>query len=85
MLSNDIFNKNSELVIGVPITRKFKKQFEKFRLKIPAHEGGLDFDSYAVPDQIRTISVSRLGPRLGKVSPRIVTGVIDRIKVLLVA
>jgi len=82
VLSDDIFNHGpSELVAVLPITRT--------RRPIPLHvpvdppEGGIKAASVILCDQIRTISMSRIGSRWGTVTSATMDLVEDRVKVFL--
>jgi len=82
VVSVDVFNHGpAELIIVVPLTARYKS--------IPLHvavqkgEGNLDNQSYAKPEDIRSVSRSRLIKRIGSVSPGTLNEVLDRIRVLL--
>lgn len=83
VLSDDGFNRNSGVFIGVPITSAEKPQFGRFRPLIAAGEGGLTKNSWAQTDQIVTLNATRLVSFRGKVGARVVADVLDRIKILL--
>ena len=82
IVSVDIFNHGAaELVVVIPITSKAKG--------IPLHvemtppEGGLSVTSYAKCEDVRSISTARLLKRFGKVTPRTMDAVDDRLRILL--
>jgi mRNA interferase MazF len=82
VVSDDALNKSpAGIVIVVPITGTNRG--------IPAHvpveagEGGLDKASVIMADQVRTISIQRIGRRLGRVSPSIIGLVEDRLRLVL--
>lgn len=64
ILSHNAWNSNeSGIVIGVPLTSKDKGIFS--HVKLPMKETGLKIDSYALPEQIRSISTDRLIKKIG--------------------
>jgi mRNA interferase MazF len=66
VVSNNLMNKGlSGLVIVVPITSKDKRIPSHIRIDPP--QGGVKIPSFAVCEQVRSISKSRLVKRLGKV------------------
>jgi len=82
VVSVDGLNKSpAGIVIVVPITGNDRG--------IPAHvpveagEGGLTRASVLMADQVRTVSVGRLGRRLGKISSLTMGEVEDRLKLVL--
>jgi mRNA-degrading endonuclease toxin of MazEF toxin-antitoxin module len=83
VLSEDAFNRSSGVCIGVPVTSAEKPQFGAFRPKIPKGEANLAMDSWAQSDQILTISTTRLIARKGRVGARVLSEVLDGLKVLL--
>lgn len=71
VVSNNLMNKGpSGLIIVVPITSKNKKIPSHIRIDPPM--GGVKIPSFAVCEQIRSISKNRLVKRLGKVQSTIV-------------
>lgn len=66
ILSHDIFNLRSGTVIAVAITSQ--AQSAAFPLTLELVSGRLLKRSWAKISQIRTLSVERLGKRIGKVS-----------------
>lgn len=68
LVSQDKFNALPfGLVVVLPITSKARPNFPRVRVMPP--EGGLKTESWIMCEQPRTISVERLGKRLGTVSP----------------
>lgn len=66
VVSNNLLNKGpSGLVIVVPITSKDKRIPSHIRIDPP--QGGVKVPSFAICEQIRSISKSRLVKKLGKV------------------
>ncbi|HEU5143260.1 MAG TPA: type II toxin-antitoxin system PemK/MazF family toxin [Solirubrobacterales bacterium] len=70
-----------DLSIAVPLTRT---DFENsLHLAIPASEGGLGEDGFAMPEQLRAISHDRLSRRLGSLRPKTLDELLKRCRVLL--
>ena len=67
VLSEDVFNENSGTVIAVAITSQ--PQRAGFPLTYELVGSGLPKPSWFKISQIRTLSVERLGKKIGKVSP----------------
>lgn len=66
VVSNNLMNKGqSGLIIIVPITSKDKKIPSHIRIDPP--QGGVKVPSFAICEQVRSISKSRLVKRFGKV------------------
>lgn len=66
IISSDALNHGpSGLIIIVPITSKNKQIFSHVRIDPP--EGGLVVPSFAICEQIRSITKERLVKRLGKI------------------
>jgi mRNA interferase MazF len=68
ILSHDVFNKHSGTVIAVAITSQPQKAGFPLTLELAASR--LPKKSWAKISQIRTLSVKRLGEKIGKVSAR---------------
>ena len=82
VVSADIFNEGpAGLVVVVPFTRTARD--------IPLHvavvppEGGLRSGSFAMVEQVRSISTERLGRRHGMLSPGTIAAIEDRLQILL--
>ncbi|WP_062383646.1 type II toxin-antitoxin system PemK/MazF family toxin [Demequina iriomotensis] len=69
-------------VTVVPITSNVAKVFD-FQVLLPAGTGGLEVDSKAQAEQIRTLSVTRLMVRLGAVPSETSSRVDDAIRLYL--
>jgi mRNA interferase MazF len=67
VLSHDIFNRRSETVIAMAITSQHQRAGFPLTLALP--QGQMPKPSWVKISQIRTISVDRLGKRIGSVSP----------------
>lgn len=72
VLQNELANRTSSTVTVIPLSSKVDRVFP-FQVLIPAGEGGLERDSKALCEQIRTLSASRLHQRLGSLSPERMT------------
>jgi mRNA interferase MazF len=69
------------LSLAVPLTRT---DFgNALHLAIPASEGGLKEDGFAMPEQLRAISHERLRQRLGSLRPKTLEELLKRCRVLL--
>ncbi len=80
VVQNDLANKTSPTVTVVPTTSQTARVFP-FQVRLAAGEGGLDQESKALCEQIRTVSRSRFLRRLGRLSPermREVRAALDR-------
>jgi mRNA interferase MazF len=82
IVSVDQLNQTSlGLSLGVPLTRT---DFgSALHLAIPAAEGGLREDGFAMPEQLRAISHERLSRRLGSLRPKTLDELLKRCRVLL--
>jgi len=69
ILQNDKGNLHAPTVIAVPLTSSAHKPRMPTHAPIPAGEGGLVRDSTALCEQVRTLEKTRLGRRLGALSP----------------
>lgn len=66
IVSRDAINRNSPVVIVVPLTgRENKNRILPSHVEIRAGEGGADKDSVALCEQVRAISVARLQKNIG--------------------
>jgi mRNA interferase MazF len=68
------------LVISVPLTTTDRGS--KLHVRVEPPEGGLERVSYAMPEMVRSMSVDRLGRRLGRVSPDTIEIAANRIGLL---
>ena len=69
------------LSLAVPLTRT--NFGNNFHLSIPASEGGLKEDGFAMPEQLRAISHERLSRRLGSLRPKTLDELLKRCRLLL--
>ena len=67
ILSNDINNQYAETVTVIPITSTVTK-IHPFEVRLSHQKSGLDMDSKAKCNQIRTIDKKRLVKIIGKIS-----------------
>ena len=75
ILSKDVFNRRSGTVIAVAMTGQSQKA--GFPLTLELASPGLPKRSWVKISQIRTLSVQRIGRRLGTASPEEVAQVIE--------
>ena len=68
IVSNNQSNQYYGQITVIPLTSKKVRQAEPFQLFLPAKETGLDKDSKALSEQIRTVSKMRLATYIGRVS-----------------
>lgn len=66
ILSNDVFNERMQIVIAIALTSKQPKFGFPLALEIDSDE--LPKKSWALMGQVRTLSVERIGKKLGLVS-----------------
>jgi mRNA interferase MazF len=82
IVSVDQLNQTSlGLSLVVPLTRT--NFGNALHLAIPASEGGLKEDGFAMPEQLRAISHERLSQRLGSLRPKTLDELLKRCRVLL--
>jgi mRNA interferase MazF len=75
ILSQDVFNQNSGTVIAIALTSQ--PQRAGFPLTLELIETKLEKPSWVKISQIRTLSVERIGNRLGMISPTEMDQVIE--------
>jgi len=75
ILSHDIFNERSGTVIAIAITSQ--PQRAGFPLILKLKSGNLPKQSWIKISQIRTLSIERIGKRIGKVSPEELNQIVD--------
>lgn len=68
VISNDAANRRYHQVTVVPLTSQNADRAEPFQAKVGAEESGLNKESKALAEQIRTVSKIRLGKRAGGLS-----------------
>jgi mRNA interferase MazF len=75
ILSHDVFNERSGTVIAVAITSQLQRA--GFPLTLELDSKDLPKKSWIKISQIRTLSVERIGKRLGRVTPEELTQVVE--------
>ncbi|HHQ47760.1 MAG TPA: type II toxin-antitoxin system PemK/MazF family toxin [Acidobacteria bacterium] len=65
ILQNDLANRTSPTVTVVPLSGSVERVYP-FQVRIPAGEAGLERESKALCEQIRTVSRQRLLERIGR-------------------
>ena len=75
VLSHDIFNKRSGTVIAIAVTSQPQKA--RFPLTYPLESRQLPKPSWVKISQIRTLSVDRIGRKLGTVEPEQLAEIVD--------
>jgi mRNA interferase MazF len=70
-----------ELAVIVPLTTSFR--YAGFSVSIRPPEGGLRAPSYALCDQIRSVSSRRLSRRIGRVSTLVLEEIVTTLSLLL--
>ena len=70
IIQNDMGNQHAPTVIAVPLTGSTAKPDLPTHARVSCGEGGLWRDSIALCEQVRTLEKSRLGRRLGSLSPQ---------------
>ncbi|MEA2693407.1 MAG: mRNA interferase MazF [Acidobacteriota bacterium] len=72
ILQNDLANRSSPTVTVIPISSSVERLFP-FQVRLLAGEGGLETESKALCEQVRTLAKERLVRRLGRLSPERLT------------
>jgi mRNA interferase MazF len=75
VLSHDVFNARSGTVIGMAITGQ--PQRAGFPLTVELESSALPKRSWVKVSQIRTLSVERIGRRIGTVAPEMLDQIIE--------
>ena len=84
IVSNDRANATADrlgrgVVTVVPVTSNVARVFA-FQTLLPAQLTGLRVDSKAQAEQVRSVSVQRIGPLLGRVPPQIMTALDEALR-----
>jgi mRNA interferase MazF len=84
IVSNDAANVTAEqlgrgVVTVVPVTTNVER-FYPFQVLLPAAQTGLQHDSKAQAEQVRSVAVERIGARLGVVPPRLMARLEDALR-----
>jgi mRNA interferase MazF len=75
VISHDVFNERSGTIIAIAVTSQ--PQPAGFPLSLEIKTGGLPKRSWARISQIRTLSIERIGLRVGRVSHEELTQIIE--------
>ena len=75
VISHDVFNERSGTIIGFAITSQPQRVGFPLALELP--KGTLPKPSWIKMGQVRTLSVERVGKRIGHVAPEILTQAIE--------
>lgn len=75
ILSQDVFNERSGTVIALAITGQ--EQSASFPLTYQLEPGILPKDSWVKISQIRTLSVERIGKKIGRLSPDVLEQIVE--------
>lgn len=75
ILSQDVFNQRSGTVIAIAITSR--PQRAGFPLTLELAQAKLPKRSWAKISQVRTLSVDRIGRRIGRVEPEVLAHIVD--------
>ena len=82
IVSDDVFNSGpAGLVIVLPLTTKSKGVRSHVEVRPP--EGGLRKPSFIKCEDVRSVSVERLGKRIGTVSPVTMEAIALRLRILM--
>jgi mRNA interferase MazF len=84
IVSNDRANATAErlgrgVVSVVPVTSNVARVFA-FQTLLPAQSTGLRVDSKAQAEQVRSVSVQRIGPLLGRVPPQLMAALDEALR-----
>ncbi|MGH9368690.1 MAG: type II toxin-antitoxin system PemK/MazF family toxin [Thermoanaerobaculia bacterium] len=83
IISHDVFNERSGTVVAMAITSK--PQTVGFPLTVELTDAGLPRRSWVKVGQIRTLSVERLGKRIGRASPEEMFRVVEALNEIVAA
>ena len=83
VISHDVFNERSGTVIAMAISSR--PQSAGFPLTVELMSVGLPKRSWVKVGQIRTLSVERLGRRLGRISPEELLRVVEGLNEIVAA
>ena len=81
ILSHDVFNERSGTVIAVALTSQ--PQRAGFPLTLEIDSKNLPKKSWVKISQIRTLSVQRIGKKLGRAAPEVLSKIIDGLNEIL--
>lgn len=69
IVSREIINRRASFVIAVPLTTYRGQRLLPSHTVVRAGDGGLENDSVALAEQVRTLSKTRFGRQRGTLSP----------------
>ena len=81
VLSHEVFNQHSRTVIGVAVTSQPPRT--AFPLTLELSSSRLPKHSWVKISQIRTLSIERLGKRLGTVTPEEIEQIVEGLNEIL--
>jgi len=84
VLSQDIFNERSGTVIAMAITSQEQRAAYPLTLELP-EDLRLPKKSWVKISQVRTLSVERIGKRLGRLAPEVVDVLVDGLNEIIAA
>jgi mRNA interferase MazF len=67
------------VVTVVPVTSNIRRVYP-FQVLLPAHDSGLQRDSKAQAEQVRSIAVERIGATIGRVPPSLMDSLDDALR-----
>lgn len=73
----------SGMVVVVPSTKRHRPELDAWRVEVKPPDGGLPIVSYLMPEQIRAVAAHRLISRYGRVRPKTLAELEDRLRILL--
>ena len=84
IVSNDGANSSAErlgrgVITVVPVTSNTERVYP-FQVLLPASATGLDRDSKAQAEQVRSVAVGRLGRRVGALTPELITSLDEALR-----
>jgi mRNA interferase MazF len=84
IVSQDVFNERSGTVIAMALTSQEQRAAYPLTLQLP-QDVGLPKTSWVKISQVRTLSVERLGKRLGRLAPEVVDVLVDGLNEIIAA
>jgi mRNA interferase MazF len=84
VLSHDVFNERSGTVIAMAVTSQEQRAAFPLTLELPAGLG-LTKRAWVKISQVRTLSVERLGKKIGRVTPELLDQLIEGLSEIIAA
>ena len=84
VLSHDVFNERSGTVIAMAITSQEQRAGFPLTLELP-EEFGLTKRAWVKISQVRTLSIQRLGKRIGRATPELVDQLVEGLTEIIAA